>query len=71
MSKASVPRRNQPFQLTGPNGNRSKVVETALIAYIQQQIRRERDQRDQVILERHAKSLNQEAREVLAFQEPI
>ena len=56
-------------RLIGKGGNRSAVLEKALEAYLTDQERRERDARDLKILNREAARLNQEARDVLGYQD--
>jgi metal-responsive CopG/Arc/MetJ family transcriptional regulator len=56
-------------RMIGPGGNRSAVMEEALSAYLVDRERRQRDARDREILERDAKKLAREARDVLGFQE--
>ena len=51
--------------------NRSDFIEAALRAFLAQRIREEREAKDREILDRHADRLNQEAKDVLAFQVPL
>ena len=57
--------------IVGRNGNRSKLVERALVHYLEGRRREIRDRTDQEILDRNADSLNAEAEEVLSYQIPI
>jgi Arc/MetJ-type ribon-helix-helix transcriptional regulator len=54
--------------LAGKSGNRSAVIERAVVAYWTAQKRSKRDARDREILEAHADSLRKEAADVLEFQ---
>ncbi len=58
-------------KLTGRSKNRSEFIETAVRAYIAQQARRERNARDLEIINQHADRLNEEALDVLAYQEEV
>jgi metal-responsive CopG/Arc/MetJ family transcriptional regulator len=51
--------------------NRSDFIEAAVLAFIDQMIRDEKNARDLEILNRRADYLNQEAAEVLAYQIPL
>ena len=55
-------------RLAGRSGNRSRLVETALRDYMTRQKLEARDQRDREILDENARSLNDEAEEVLSYQ---
>jgi metal-responsive CopG/Arc/MetJ family transcriptional regulator len=55
-------------QLAGPNGNRSAFIEAALLLYISECERKERDQKDLKILNARARRLNQEAEDTLSYQ---
>lgn len=55
--------------VVGPGGNRSAVLERALEAYLTDQERRLRDEKDLEILDRNAKKLNEEAADVLRYQD--
>ena len=48
--------------------NRSAVIERAVREFLASQGRRQRDARDREILDRHARRLNREAQDVLAYQ---
>ncbi len=49
-------------------GSRSEFIETALLAFIAQMAREERNAQDLAIINRLAKRLNKEAADVLAYQ---
>ena len=49
-------------------GNRSLFIEAATRAFVEQMGRRERDNRDLSIINRHARRLNEEASDVLTYQ---
>ncbi len=51
--------------------NRSEFIETAIRRLIAQLARKESEQRDLEIINRHADSLNTEAVDVLAYQVPL
>ncbi len=55
-------------RIAGQDGNRSGVVEKALRDYMNWKAREARDRRDQRILNENARSLNEEAEEVLSYQ---
>ncbi len=55
-------------KLTGQSRNRSKFIQTAVRAYIARMARRERNARDLAIINQHARRLNEEALDVLAYQ---
>jgi metal-responsive CopG/Arc/MetJ family transcriptional regulator len=48
--------------------NRSEFIETAVRAFIAEIVRREQDERDLEIINRHADRLNEEAMDVLSYQ---
>jgi metal-responsive CopG/Arc/MetJ family transcriptional regulator len=56
-------------RLIGPGGNRSAVMEEALSAYLTDREKRRRDERDWKILEKDARRLAREARDVIGYQE--
>lgn len=56
-------------KLAGPSKNRSEFIERAVRAYIAQMIRQERNARDLELINRRADRLNEEARDVLTYQE--
>jgi metal-responsive CopG/Arc/MetJ family transcriptional regulator len=58
-------------KLSGESKNRSAFIETAVRAYIAQMSRRERNMRDLEIINQRADRLNQEALDVLAYQEEV
>lgn len=49
-------------------GNRSRVIERALIEFVERRRREARDARDREIIDRHAEELNREAEDVLTYQ---
>ena len=55
-------------KLAGAKRRRSKVVESALIAYVAQERSGSLNKRDLRILNEHAEKLNKEAAEVLEYQ---
>ena len=55
-------------RIAGRGGNRSRLVEKALRDYMTRQKREARDRRDLEILNDNARSLNEEAEEVLSYQ---
>ena len=58
-------------RVVGRNGNRSKLVEAALVGYLNGRRREIRDRTDQKILDRDTDSLNAEAEDVLSYQIPL
>lgn len=48
--------------------NRSEVIETALRFYIEEKLKKAREEKDRKILNRKAARLNKEAEEVLGYQ---
>jgi len=56
-------------RMIGPGGNRSAVMEEALSAYLTDREKQRRDQRDLEILEKDARRLAREARDVIGYQE--
>lgn len=55
-------------KLLGANGNRSRLVEKALRAYLLERERQKRDAKDLATLNQKAEKLNEEARDVLNYQ---
>jgi len=55
-------------KLTGKGGNRSEIIEHAVVHYLAMHKRRQRDARDRRIIDDNAKALNIEAADVLDFQ---
>ncbi len=55
-------------RLTGPDSNRSRVIEQAVLEFICRQERGERERRDLEILNTMADDLNSEMEDVLAYQ---
>ena len=53
---------------SGPQGNRSVFIETAVRVYISQRIRDKQNAKDLEIINRQAERLNKEASDVLTFQ---
>jgi predicted transcriptional regulator len=57
-------------RLAGKNGNRSAVIERAILAYVDQRARAARSERDRSLLDRHASALSEEQADVLDYQAP-
>lgn len=55
-------------EIAGDSLNRSRVVEMAVLEYIERRHRAERDARDLEILNRAADEMNEEMEDVLAYQ---
>ena len=55
-------------RMAGANSNRSRVIERAVLEFLQRQERAERDARDLTILNRAADRLNREMADVLRDQ---
>ncbi|HEX7672130.1 MAG TPA: ribbon-helix-helix protein, CopG family [Polyangiaceae bacterium] len=55
-------------RLAGRGGNRSAVIERAILEYVERRARQERDAKDRELLDRHADALNRETADVLEFQ---
>jgi metal-responsive CopG/Arc/MetJ family transcriptional regulator len=55
-------------RIAGKNGNRSAVIESAVVDYVARRAMAVRDKRDRELLDRYATSLNRETAEVLEFQ---
>jgi len=55
-------------EMIGRKVNRSRFIEEAVLAHLERQRRRLRDQRDLKILNRNADRLNEEVEDVLAYQ---
>ena len=55
-------------EIAGPEGNRSRVIETAILEFVERKRKAAREARDRRILDRNADSLNREMSEVLEFQ---
>ena len=55
-------------RIAGRPGNRSRVIEEALVEFVERRRREARDARDREIIDRHADELNREAEDVLAYQ---
>jgi metal-responsive CopG/Arc/MetJ family transcriptional regulator len=55
--------------LAGKKHKRSEIVETALRDYLQKKMRAERDQRELEIINANADKLNEEALDVLEYQQ--
>jgi metal-responsive CopG/Arc/MetJ family transcriptional regulator len=56
-------------KLSGQPKNRSEFIEKAVRAYVAQMIRKERNARDLELINQRAGRLNEEALDVLAYQE--
>ena len=55
-------------EIAGRPGNRSRVIERALVEFVQRRRRRAREARDLELLDRNADELNLEVEDVLAYQ---
>ena len=55
-------------EIAGRPGNRSRIIERALVEFVQRRRREARDARDLEIIDRHADALNREVEDVLAYQ---
>ena len=55
-------------RIVGENGSRSDLIEKAVHRYIQDLARSERDRRDLEILNRSAKKVNRDVKDVLRYQ---
>ncbi len=55
-------------QIAAGPGNRSRVIEEALIEFVERRRREARDSRDLELIDRNADELNREAEDVLAYQ---
>jgi metal-responsive CopG/Arc/MetJ family transcriptional regulator len=55
-------------RLAGRGGNRSAIIERAILEYVQRRAREERDTKDRQLLDLHADVLNREMADVLEFQ---
>jgi metal-responsive CopG/Arc/MetJ family transcriptional regulator len=55
-------------RLAGRGGNRSAVIERAILEYVERRARQERDAKDRELLDRHADVLNRETADALEFQ---
>jgi metal-responsive CopG/Arc/MetJ family transcriptional regulator len=55
-------------ELAGPGMARSRIIEQAVLEFVERRRRQLRDQRDLAILNRSADRLNRELEDVLAFQ---
>ena len=55
-------------ELSSAGSNRSRVIEQAILEYVERRRRRRRERRDLEILNRVADELNREVEEVLAHQ---
>jgi len=55
-------------RIVGPNGSRSDLIEKAVQEYLERRMRAERDRRELEILNRSARRMRQEARDVLRYQ---
>ena len=55
-------------RLAGRNGNRSALIERAIVEYVARRAMAARDKKDRDLLDRHADALNRETSEVLDFQ---
>lgn len=55
-------------RVAGKNGNRSAVIERAVVDYLARRAIGAREKRDRDLLDRHAEALNREMADVLEFQ---
>lgn len=55
-------------RLAGKGGNRSAVIEQAVLAFAATELKRKRDSLDREILDGNAERLNGEAEDVLGYQ---
>lgn len=55
-------------EVAGPGANRSRVIEEAVVEYLDRRRRERRDARDLEILNRNATALNREVEDVLSYQ---
>ncbi len=55
-------------QFAAPGLNRSRLIELAVLEYVKRRMIEEREARDLEILDRSAEELNQEVKDVLAYQ---
>ena len=55
-------------EIAGRPGNRSRVIEKALVEFVERRRREARDARDREIIDRNADELNREVEDVLAYQ---
>jgi metal-responsive CopG/Arc/MetJ family transcriptional regulator len=55
-------------ELAGSNSNRSRVIERAVVEYLDRHRRAAREARDLAILNAHAEELNCEVEDVLGYQ---
>lgn len=58
-------------EIAGEASNRSRVIEEAVLAHVEKERRRLRDERDRKILDAAAEELNREVEDVLEFQAPL
>ena len=55
-------------EIAGPDKNRSRIIEHAVLDFVERQRRRLREAKDLEILNRSAGRLNRELEDILAFQ---
>lgn len=55
-------------EVAGRGANRSRVIEEAVVEYLDRRRRERRDARDLEILDRNATALNREVEDVLSYQ---
>lgn len=55
-------------EVAGRGANRSRVIEEAVVEYLDRRRRERRDSRDLEILDRNATALNREVEDVLSYQ---
>jgi metal-responsive CopG/Arc/MetJ family transcriptional regulator len=55
-------------EIAGPDSNRSRVIEQAVLEFLRRRRRKAREARDLEILNRAADRLNQEVEDILSYQ---
>ena len=55
-------------EAAGREGNRSRLIELAVLEFLERRRRQDRDARDRRILDAQAEALNREVEDVLAYQ---
>lgn len=61
----------QVDQLAAQGSNRSRIIEQAVVEYLERRRRASREQRDLEILNRHSEELNEEMEDILTFQADV
>ncbi|MDY7093140.1 MAG: ribbon-helix-helix protein, CopG family [Acidobacteriota bacterium] len=57
--------------LAAQGSNRSRIIEQAVVEYLERRKRADRERRDLEILNRHAQELNDEMEDILSFQADV